>query len=77
MDREPITLMVDPQAAQAFRSFSPAAQNEFAELIALRLRVASPGPRRSLDEIMDEVGKQAQEHGMTPDILQSILEEED
>ena len=76
MEVEPITIMVDPEAARVFRDSPPETQEELARLFAHRLRVASPGPRQSLDEIMDEIGNQAQARGMTPEILRSILEDE-
>jgi len=71
MEAEPITIMVDPEAARAFRDSSPETQKELAGLFAHRLRVASPGPRQSLDEIMDEIGYQAQSRGMNSEILRS------
>jgi hypothetical protein len=76
MDAEPITIMVDPEAARVFRDSSRETQEELAKLFAHRLRVSSAGPRQSLDQIMDEIGNQAQARGMTPEILRSILEDE-
>ena len=76
MEPEPITILVDPEAAKAFRDSSPETQKELAGLFAHRLRVASAAPRQSLDEIMDEIGYQAQARGMNPEILRSILEDE-
>lgn len=34
-----------------------------------------PDRSRSLEEVMDELGRQAEESGLTPEILQSILDE--
>ena len=34
-----------------------------------------PARSRSLEEVMDELGRQAEESGLTPEILQSILDE--
>ena len=34
-------------------------------------------PRRSLSEIMDDIGQQAQANGLTPEIMESILNDDE
>ena len=46
-----------------------------AEMIARLGLDKVPDRRRSLEEVMDELGRQAEESGLTPEILQSILDE--
>ena len=46
-----------------------------AELIANLGLQDVPESGRTLEEIMDEMGRQAEESGLTPEILQSILDE--
>ena len=46
-----------------------------AELIANLGLDKVPARSRSLEEVMDELGRQAEESGLTPEILQSILDE--
>ena len=46
-----------------------------AELIANLGLDKVPARRRSLEETMDELGRQAEESSLTPEILQSILDE--
>ena len=46
-----------------------------AEMIANLGLDKVPDRSRSLEEVMDELGRQAEESGLTPEILQSILDE--
>ncbi len=46
-----------------------------AEMIARLGLQDVPGSGKTLEEIMDELGRQAEESGLTPEILQSILDE--
>lgn len=68
MASEPITLFVDQKAAKVFRKASPEEQKVFGQWFAERLGRAT-GPRgKSLDQIMDEIGFQAQRRGIRPEI---------
>ncbi len=70
-----ITISVDSTVAELYRSASAADRRKLDLLVNLRLHdVARPG--RTLQKIMHEVSHNAQERGLTPDILQSILDEE-
>lgn len=42
-------------------------------LLSLRLRELIDQPARPLSEIMDEIGRQAEAKGMTPELLDSLL----
>ena len=69
-----ITVSVDSDVAKAYRSASDSERRKLDLLINLRLRdVTKPG--KSLREIMSEISRNAQRRGLTPEILQSILEE--
>lgn len=69
---EKITVSVDSDAANFYRSVSDSERRKLDLLISLRLREAAMG-RKSLEEIMQEISRNAQQRGMTPEILQSIL----
>lgn len=72
---ERITVSVDPDVAKAYRSASDSERRKLDLLINLRLRdVIKPG--KSLREIMSEISRNARRRGLTPEILQSILDEE-
>lgn len=72
MDR--ITVTVDSEVAEKYRSASDMDRRRMDFLINSHLR-RMMGPRRPLEEIMDEIGHQAQQRGLTWEILQSILDE--
>jgi hypothetical protein len=76
MSTEVITLEVDSEAARALES-APAEEREKLQVLLgiwLKEYVKADGP--SLKETMDEVGRKAKGRGLTPEILESILEEE-
>jgi hypothetical protein len=69
-----ISIEVDADAARAY-SEAPAAQRRALELLLdLRLRELTAGPARPLQEVMDEIGARAEQRGLTPEILEAILD---
>jgi hypothetical protein len=74
MSVETITINVDSDAAQAYRSASDQERRKLDLLLSFRLKeVTRPGT--SLEEVMDELSRNAQARGLTPEILQEILNE--
>lgn len=74
MQTEEITIRVDPEAAQAYRAASDEERRKLDLLLSLRLHDALR-PGRSLKELMGDISRKAQERGLTPEILESILHE--
>ncbi len=72
---EHITVSVDPDVADVYRSASDDERRKLDLLINLRLREATES-RESLHTIMAEISRDAQRRGLTPGILQSILDDE-
>ena len=72
---EQITISVDSDLARIYRAASDGERRKLSLLLNLRLRDAVES-ERPLQEIMDEVSRKAQKHGLTPEILQSILYED-
>lgn len=72
---EQITISVDPDLADMYRSASDDERRKLDLIINLRLRNAIES-RKSLQDIMLEISSNAQKRGLTPEILQSILDEE-
>lgn len=74
MQTEQITISVDPETAKAYRTAADEDRQKLDLLLSLRLQDAlrSDG---SLQELMREIGRKAQERGLTPEILESILNE--
>ena len=71
---EEITLTVDSEVARAYNSASPEERRKLDLLVNFSLREATSS-ERSLQEVMLEISEKARSRGLTPEILQSILEE--
>jgi hypothetical protein len=74
MQTEEITIRVDSEAARAYRAAPEQDRRKLDLLLSLRLHDALT-PTGSLKEFMMEVSRKAQERGLTPDILDTILHE--
>ncbi len=74
MQTEEITIRVDAEAAQAYREASQQDRRKLDLLLSLRLHDALR-PGGSLKDLMSEISRKAQERGLTPEILESILRE--
>ena len=70
-----ITVSVDPEVANAYRLASDGDRRKLDFLINLRLRDATQS-KVSLKDIMLEISHNAQQRGLTPEILESILDEQ-
>ena len=70
-----ITVSVDSEMAELYRSASATDRRKLDLLVNLRLHDAAR-PGRTLQKIMHEVSRNAQTRGLTPNVLQSILDEE-
>ena len=72
---EHITGSVDPDVADIYRSASDDDRRKLDLLINLRLREATAS-RSPLRTVLLEISRDARRRGLTPEILQSILDEE-
>ena len=72
---EHITVSVDPDMADVCRSASDDDRRKLDLLINLRLREATESTS-SLRTVLLEISHDARRRGLTPEILQSILDEE-
>ena len=68
-----ISIEVDADSARAYAAASAEEKRKLQLLLNLRLREIMAGPPRSLREVMDEIGREDEAHGLTPEILQSLL----
>ena len=71
---EHITVSVDPDVADVYRSASDDDRRKLDLLINLRLREATES-KSSLRTILLEISRDARRRGLTPETLQSILDE--
>ncbi len=75
MTTEEIRIRVDTEIARAFNS-TPAQERQKLELLlSLKLKESLKNSD-SLLKIMDEISQEAINKGLTPEILQSLLEDE-
>ena len=72
---EQITVSVDSDVANRYRSASNKERRKLDLLINLRLRDVTES-EKSLRDTMLEISRNARQRGLTPEILQSILDEE-
>ena len=70
-----ITVSVDSDVANRYRSASDHDRRKLDLLVNLRLRDATESGK-SLRESILEISRRSQRRGLTPEILQSILEKE-
>ena len=77
MTTVPITLHVDPDSAKAFESASEEERNKIEAVLGVRLMELLVPTGITLREAMDQLGREAEENGLTPEILESILRGED
>lgn len=72
---ETIRIQVDAETAQAYE----VASQEQIERLHLLLQLWSRGvmgrPQRTLEEMMEDIADQASANGLTPEVLQSILDD--
>ena len=71
-----ISIQVDEEAAKAYTEVSPQERRKIECLLRLRLQDLTLRPRRSLKAVMDEIGQQAETRGLTPELLESLLNDE-
>ena len=67
-----VKLSVDNEAAKIYETASMADKKKMQLLLSLWLREFEK-PSVSLDKLMDNVSRKARERGLTPDILESLL----
>ena len=72
MKTETITVQVSPQAATVYRAASAEDRRKLDLLVSLQL-VGLSSSGDSLEKVMDDMGREAAAAGLTPEILDSIL----
>ena len=77
MTTEMISIEVDSETARVYRGADQQRRAKLAILLRWGLAGVFDRDARTLVEIMHDIGMQAQANGLTPEILQSILDEPD
>ncbi len=74
METKLITVRVNMEAARIFEKAPEAEKRKIEALLSLKLTEATR-KKRTLEEVMSDISQKAQERGLTPEILESILNE--
>ncbi len=72
-----ITIPVDADTARAYQAASADDQKKMQVLLRLRLRELTTTPSVSLRKLMDEIGAEAEARGLTPEILETLLRDDE
>jgi hypothetical protein len=75
METRPLAIRVSPEAARMYESASEEENRKLDALISLKLRRFSQA-KRPLEAIMSDLSRKAQERGLTPDILDIMLDDQ-
>ncbi len=76
MSTSTISIEVDEDAARAYAAASAEQKRKLQLLLSLRLREIVSVPPKTLAEIMDRMGAEAEARGLTPEILNSWLQDD-
>ncbi|GAA6616459.1 hypothetical protein [Scytonema sp. NUACC26] len=75
METKPITVRVNVEAARIFETAPEEQKRKIEALLSIKLTQATR-EKRTLEEVMSDISQKAQERGLTPEILDSILNEQ-
>lgn len=70
-----ITLEVTPEVAEAYQLASPQERKKIQTIVSILLQKHVDNDVAFLKELMDEISDRARARGLTPEILESILNE--
>jgi hypothetical protein len=68
-----ITVPLDSQTAEVYDAAPAEERRKMEALLSLWLRDLTAGGERSLQQILDDVGRGAKAQGLTPEVLDSLL----
>ena len=75
METRVIRIRVSAEAAQAYETANEVEQRKLNALLSLKLSDVGRA-EKPLEVVMSEISRKARERGMTPEILESILNEQ-
>ena len=70
-----ITIIVDPEAAKAYAGATTEEQKKIQMILGLHFRELATSKIPSLKTLMDELSAKAKDRGLTPEILENLLNE--
>ncbi|MEO0014946.1 MAG: hypothetical protein RLZZ535_3335 [Cyanobacteriota bacterium] len=75
METKPITIRVNPEVARIFETFPEEQKRKIEAFLSLKLTQVTR-EKRTLEEVMSDISRKAQERGLTPEVLDSLLNEQ-
>jgi len=78
--KEEITIKVPSEVAEAYRNATEEERKQIEARIAVLLKSSMTGKQEAIAKLrqtMDEIGTRAVERGLTPEILESILNDDE
>lgn len=76
-EKQSVTLQLDAEAVDVFQTVSEVDKEKLQFLVSSLFKEYKVSNQNTLKKTMDEINKKAQERGLTPEILSSILDEEE
>ena len=76
METQTISIRVSPEVARAYEAAPEEEKRKLNALLSLKLSETLQA-KRPLEDILREIGRNARERGLTPEILRSILNDEE
>jgi hypothetical protein len=76
MPKRTITIPLDPQTARVYSAVPAKEKRKMQILLGLWVRELAAGKLPSLQQVLDETGRKAQDRGLTPEMLDSLLKDE-
>ena len=70
---ETIAIEVEPEIARVYKAFKPQSQQQFQALMSSILKRSL---EESLEDIVADLRDEAEANGLTPEILEKLLEDE-
>jgi hypothetical protein len=76
MSTETITVQVDSRAAQAFNALSQEDRQKLGILLSLRVLEATESSE-TLEDLMRRISRNARQRGLTPELLEELLKDDE
>lgn len=77
MDTKPLTVQVEAQVADAYAASPLEKRQKMQRMVSLYLQYLTAQPDQTLLEAMRQAREEAAANGLTPEILESLLNERD
>ncbi len=72
-----ITIPIDTELARIYNTASVEDQKKFQALLVFFLRSIAASGQLDLNTLMDTISDRAQARGLTPDVLESLLDDDE